>query len=69
MTKQSKLFPSIAKLCGQLANEQMRRQTWERARALRQEFERRIAGGETIEDAEKELVERMKIAMIEQMRR
>ncbi|WP_157627247.1 hypothetical protein [Variovorax boronicumulans] len=67
--KKSTLPLNLAKLCAQVANEQTRRQTWELGHELKREFERRIADGETVEAAERELLLRLKAAVIEQMKR
>ncbi|MDM0007889.1 hypothetical protein QTI51_24640 [Variovorax sp. J22G73] len=67
--KKSTLPLNLAKLCAQVANEQTRRQTWELGHALKREFEKRIADGETVEAAEIELTQRLKAAVIQQMRR
>jgi len=67
--KKSTLPPSLAKLCAQVANEQTRRQTWELGHAIKREFEKRVANGETVEAAEGELQRRLKAAVLGQMRR
>lgn len=63
------LPPSMVRLCNRLAAEEVKVQTWELCRKLREEYAERLAGGESMAELEADIQVRVLQAAQEQFNR